>query len=261
MKNQIRVVMILLLSFVVLGCSVFRSTTQTVNYSCSEPGAKLYINGEEHDTPFEGKMPRNKSVIIECKKEGYQYASRLVKTKLNATGVLDTIGGYIIFLPYIGVFTPGAYSLDERSVEVSMFPETSKEDKKDKLQPQPASSSFVADVKSETRNGESKENSRKGYRASYTFTEFLRLNAFEAEVVGIVDIPGPPTFAPAALCGSDKHVVLKSKVGETILIDRVPTSVSGTYCGTLNSAFPIKVGDTCTFPAVLQPRSDCVDIQ
>jgi hypothetical protein len=126
MKKQVRVsTMISLFSFVVIGCSVFRSGTQTVNVTCSEPDAKLYLNGQDNKTPFQGEMPRNKPIIIECQKEGYQYASRFVNYKLNTTGVLDTIGGYLIFLPYIGVFTAGAYSLDETNIDVSMFPEPS----------------------------------------------------------------------------------------------------------------------------------------
>jgi hypothetical protein len=93
----------------------------------------------------------------------------------------------------------------------------------------------------------------------HTFDEFLRLSAFQAEVVGIVDLPGPPTF-DTALSGPDRRFVLRTKVGETIVLDKVPTSLWGNFCGTIDSWLPIKEGGTYTFPEVLQPRSDCTKV-
>ncbi len=75
------------------------------------------------------------------------------------------------------------------------------------------------------------------HQTRYTFDKFLGLGAFQAEVVGIVDLSGPPTFA-TALSGLDKRILLRTKAGETIVIDKVPTSFGGNCCGTINSWLP-----------------------
>ena len=93
----------------------------------------------------------------------------------------------------------------------------------------------------------------------YTFDKFLRLSTFQAEVVEIIDLPGPPTFA-IALSGLDRRIVLRTKTGETIVIDKVPTSLGGNFCLTINSWLPIKEGENYTFPDVLRPRSDCTKV-
>ncbi len=93
----------------------------------------------------------------------------------------------------------------------------------------------------------------------YTFDEFLRLSPFLADVDRIVDLPGPPTFA-TALSGPDRCIVLRTKAGETIVIDNVPTSLGGNFCGTINAWLPIKEGATYTFPDVLRLRPNCTQI-
>ncbi len=93
----------------------------------------------------------------------------------------------------------------------------------------------------------------------FTFAEFLQLSAFQAEVVGIMDLPGPPIFA-TALSGPDRRIVLRTKAGETILIDKVPTSLGGNFCLTINSWLPIKEGGNYIFPDVLRPRPDCTTV-
>ena len=93
----------------------------------------------------------------------------------------------------------------------------------------------------------------------YMFDDFLRLSAFEAEVVEIVDLPAPPTFA-TALSGPDRRIVLRTKAGEKIVIDKVPTSLGGNFCLTINSWLPIKEGENYTFPDVLRPRPDCIKV-
>ncbi len=97
------------------------------------------------------------------------------------------------------------------------------------------------------------------HQTRYTFDEFLRLSAFQAEVVGIVDLSGPPTFA-TALSGPDRRILLRTKAGERIVIDNVPTSLGGNFCGTVDSWLPIREGANYTFPDALRPRPDCTKV-
>ncbi len=122
MKSLLQAAILFTMLSALLGCSVFRSHTQMINVTCSQPEAKLYINDREEKDPFQGKVRRNKGVIIECEMEGYDGATRFVNYRLNTTGYLDIIGGFLIYIPYVGLFFPGAYSLQDTEIEVQMVP-------------------------------------------------------------------------------------------------------------------------------------------
>ncbi|OGW79688.1 MAG: hypothetical protein A2Z83_00455 [Omnitrophica bacterium GWA2_52_8] len=55
-----------------------------------------------------------------AKKDGYVTTQRAIGKSLNTTGVLDIIGGVLILIPLFGLLAPGAYSLDETNVQISM---------------------------------------------------------------------------------------------------------------------------------------------
>lgn len=46
---------------------------------------------------------------------------RTVGNHFNETGVLDVVGGCLFLVPFIGLATPGAWSLDETDVTISLF--------------------------------------------------------------------------------------------------------------------------------------------
>jgi hypothetical protein len=75
-KSLLQAAIIFIMISTMVGCSVFRSHTQMMNVTCSQAEAKLYINGREDKNPFEGRVPRNRGVIIECEKEGYDGGTR-----------------------------------------------------------------------------------------------------------------------------------------------------------------------------------------
>jgi len=122
MNSLMRMFPLLTMLSVLLGCSVFRSHTQTINVTCSEPEAALTVNEWRETNPFKGWAFRNKGVIIRCEKEGYEVATRFVNYHLNVTGYLDIVGGFLVYLPYAGLFFPGAYSLDNTDIKVQMTP-------------------------------------------------------------------------------------------------------------------------------------------
>jgi len=79
------------------------------------------INGQRYESPVSIKVKRNRSVSIECYKEGYVPYDRMIGTHMNITGTLDTLGASFLFVPSIGLFYPGAWSLDETEVPVTLF--------------------------------------------------------------------------------------------------------------------------------------------
>lgn len=111
----------LALSISVSGCSAFVPKTQTVNASCSEPDATLQVNGGQ---TYEGKAivetRRDKVFSYMCYKQGYYPAQKSISYSISPTGVADFIGSMIFILPIIGIFSPGAWDLDETDVTINM---------------------------------------------------------------------------------------------------------------------------------------------
>ena len=103
------------------GCSFFRSSTQILSITSDQPDAEIFVNGS-----MVGKgavalpVKRNETVRVRVKKEGYITAQRLIENSLNTTGTLDLCGGCIILLPILGFLSPGAFSLDEENVKITM---------------------------------------------------------------------------------------------------------------------------------------------
>lgn len=108
-------------SFAVSGCSAFVPRTQTVSAVCSEPDANLQINGQMYQGKAQFEAKKNKTVSIMCTKSGYFPAQRTIDHSLSGTGVADAIGTAFFLLPGIGLFTAGAWNLDETEVSLAMM--------------------------------------------------------------------------------------------------------------------------------------------
>lgn len=120
MKKIIAV--ILAISVLISGCSAFVPKTQTVTASCSEPDAILQINGGQ---TYTGQVKldarRDKVFSYTCFKQGYYPAQKSVSYSISPTGVADFVGSMIFIIPVIGIFTPGAWDLDENNVTINMI--------------------------------------------------------------------------------------------------------------------------------------------
>jgi hypothetical protein len=108
-------------SILTTGCSTLAANTQTLKVACSEPDASIQINGGK---PYQGtarlEARRNKPVSIACYKSGYFPSQKVISSSLSGTGVADLVGSFILVLPVLGLFTPGAWNLDETDVTLFM---------------------------------------------------------------------------------------------------------------------------------------------
>jgi len=108
-------------SVLTTGCSVLAKNTQPVKIACSEPDATLQING---GPTFTGKTQiearRNKIVAAACFKTGYYPSQKYISSSLSTSGMYDLAGSFILVLPAIGLFMPGAWDLDETDVTLNM---------------------------------------------------------------------------------------------------------------------------------------------
>ena len=108
-------------SMLTTGCSVFVPKTQAVSASCSEADATLQINGGQ---TFQGhaqvESRRDRGISIVCYKPGYYPAQKSISPSISWTGVADFVGSIIFIIPIVGIFSPGAWDLDETDVTVNM---------------------------------------------------------------------------------------------------------------------------------------------
>lgn len=105
------------------GCSAFRPHSQTLNVACSPADATLQVNGSMYKSPAQVEVPRNRDVSVQCSKKGYFQAQRTVQHHFNGTGALDAAGTLLFLVPGIGLFTPGAWSLDQTNVQIQLIEE------------------------------------------------------------------------------------------------------------------------------------------
>ena len=66
----------------------------------------------------------------------------------------------------------------------------------------------------------------------YAYDEFLRLEPFEAEIVRITRLSSMKYPRPQS--GSDLTIQLKTSGGGVVTVTRVPTSLDGRFCGTID---------------------------
>jgi hypothetical protein len=115
------ILLLLMASLALSGCSAFVPKTQTVTASCSEPDATLQVNGGETYTgKAEVVARRDKVFSYACLKPGYYPAQKSVSYSISKTGIADFVGSMIFILPIIGIFSPGAWDLDETDTTINM---------------------------------------------------------------------------------------------------------------------------------------------
>ena len=103
------------------GCSALVPRTEAVTASCSVPDAKLQVDG---DQIYQGKATfravRNRVLYVSCYRQGYYPARKSVAFSISWTGVLDVLSAFVIIVPAVGVFMPGAWELNETNITINM---------------------------------------------------------------------------------------------------------------------------------------------
>ena len=124
MKNTtIKAIALILSLSVTAGCSCFVGTRERVTVMTNIPDAAIYANGSKVVNGTANFYARkNKNVQIMAKADGYETAYHSIDYHLSTAGVLDIIGIFFFLLPAIGLFTPGAQTLDENNVALDLDP-------------------------------------------------------------------------------------------------------------------------------------------
>ncbi|TKB90401.1 MAG: PEGA domain-containing protein [Nitrospira sp.] len=120
-----RVLMILLSTIALAGCSFFGGSSQNFTVSSSPTGATVRINGQQIGvTPLQHQVPRRGELLVEVEKPGYKSQFRQTSKKLSGLGIADVVGGSVILLPLIGLVSPGAWEQDPPGMGFSLDPDT-----------------------------------------------------------------------------------------------------------------------------------------
>ena len=124
-KKFVCLLLITSFGFLSSGCSMFVSHKQSLGITTSEPDAQIYVNGEFiGNGNMSMRVPRDQSVSIMAKKDGFYPATRDIGTKMSFIGILDIIGGCCFLLPFIGLAFPGSHSLDRNNVAIVLQKES-----------------------------------------------------------------------------------------------------------------------------------------
>ena len=117
-RKFIVVVMMLFLS----SCSMFNWTDASLHVQSSEPDAKIYVNGNYiGEGDVQTTVPRRTYVSVLVKKKGFKTVERELAYCPGTVGTIDIIGGVLFwYVPWIGLFFPGAYTVEEEDVTILM---------------------------------------------------------------------------------------------------------------------------------------------
>lgn len=122
MQAATSISMSVVLGVISTGCSAFVSPVETMSIHCKPGDAVLLVNGQRYTSPAVVTVKRNREVSITADKDGYFPYQQTVGYHFNATGALDAVGTALFLVPAIGLFTPGAWSLDETDLTITMVP-------------------------------------------------------------------------------------------------------------------------------------------
>ncbi|HBE22965.1 MAG TPA: hypothetical protein DDW21_05895 [Verrucomicrobiales bacterium] len=102
-------------------CSLFAPSKQPVTVNSNVSSVNIMANGESKgQTPVTFEAQRNQSLHIVATKSGYKPSTYTVDRQLSGTAMADIVGGLFFGVPFIGLFGPGAWKLEQDNVMVPM---------------------------------------------------------------------------------------------------------------------------------------------
>ena len=116
------------LSVYITGCSIFADRTQQIMINGNPVGATVIVDGKNYIAPCTVTIDRDKNITMVVMKDGYLPQTMESNWELSTTGMLDLAGGWLLLLPGIGLFFPGAkihkqtnhyYVLQKENVKVA----------------------------------------------------------------------------------------------------------------------------------------------
>jgi hypothetical protein len=110
------------------GCSWLGPWKQQIVVSSDPPGATVLINGEPvGKTPLRTKISRAKGFLLEIQLEGYETDYPPTHRTMSALGIIDTLLGSVVFVPWLGLLSPAAWKYEPEVFGVTLTPKQAEE--------------------------------------------------------------------------------------------------------------------------------------
>ena len=108
-----RLAVMLLVVHLITACSFFGPRRQMISISSDPSGANVTVNGAAvGSTPTKFEVSRGEDLLIELRKSGYQTQFLTPSRKLSNLGFADTLVGYVLLVPLLGLLAPGAWEYE-----------------------------------------------------------------------------------------------------------------------------------------------------
>ena len=115
------VIMAALVLLATNGCSLFAPKSEDVSINSEPQGAQVLVNNTHRGTtPCSVSLPCKGDATIVVRKDGYKSEVYHVGYSLGTCGILDIVGTVLFLVPAVGLFSAGAYTLDEHTINVSL---------------------------------------------------------------------------------------------------------------------------------------------
>lgn len=109
------------------GCSFLASSNQKITIMSNVPDADVYVNAKKIGTGnLSTVVKRESGTQIMLTKEGYQSAYYTLDRELRTIGYIDIGAGAFLLLPFLGLLSPGAYTLYPKNVVLDLQPSINK---------------------------------------------------------------------------------------------------------------------------------------
>ncbi len=119
----VRSLAVILAAIQVSSCSLFVSSTEPVVINASDPSAQISVDGAPVGIgTVTQDLKRNRGHAVMAKTSDNRAGTATIGTKISTTGVLDIVGGCLILVPFLGVMSPGFWSLDTDQVAIAVPP-------------------------------------------------------------------------------------------------------------------------------------------
>ena len=112
--------------FSTTGCSIFSPWQENITVDSEPQGAQVIIASQCLKTPCTITVPCNKEVLVIVKKDGYETVNYTIRPTLGVCGILDAIGTWCWLVPGIGLFTPGAFTLEQHNIYAPLIQDAKK---------------------------------------------------------------------------------------------------------------------------------------
>ena len=107
------------------GCSLFRTSSQTVKVCATDSDADLFADGRPIGKgPTTVKLKRNESHHFMAKVPDGRVGIRQVEPSMSVTAIMDIVGGVVLLFPLLGLLSPGAWDLESSSILIVVPPKS-----------------------------------------------------------------------------------------------------------------------------------------